>query len=328
MRWVRRNRHFLASGQEKPVNCGNYPVNYHYIDEVTEMKLGTFRRTDRQFVGLVREDRVFELKQVVKLDPEIEAEAYTDLRRLMQKIGWDDLQQALQQAKLYSGYRLDELETLAPVTTPGKIICIGLNYRDHAAETQMQLPAEPVFFSKFNTAIIGPGQAISIPSVTRQVDYEAELAIIIGKRGKAVPVEQAGDLIAGYTVFNDVSARDLQFRDGGQWIKGKSLDTFAPIGPYLVTTDEVPDPDNLTIRLWVNGQLLQDSNTGQMIFSLPMLVSYLSQLVTLEPGDLIATGTPPGVGYTRKPPVFLKDGDQVTIAIEGVGRLSNPVIER
>jgi 2-keto-4-pentenoate hydratase/2-oxohepta-3-ene-1,7-dioic acid hydratase in catechol pathway len=291
------------------------------------MKLGTFRQAGRQFVGIVREDRVFELERAVQLNASLEPGVLTDLRRLMQETGWETLIKALSQAELTGGYPLAELETLAPVTTPGKVICIGLNYVDHAAETQMKLPEEPVFFSKFNTSIVGPGQAIVIPPVTRQVDYEAELAIIIGKPGKAVTVEQAGDLIAGYTVFNDVSARDLQFRGGGQWIKGKALDTFAPVGPYLVTADAIPDPQNRAIKLWLNGQLMQSSNTSSMIFSIPTLVSYLSQLVTLEPGDLIATGTPPGVGYTRKPPVFLKSGDEVTIEIEGVGRLSNPVVE-
>jgi 2-keto-4-pentenoate hydratase/2-oxohepta-3-ene-1,7-dioic acid hydratase in catechol pathway len=292
------------------------------------MKLGTFRQAGRRFIGMVREDRVYELEQVVKLNTPLEPGVFTDLRCLMQKTDWEELKQALQKAELNGGYSLAEVETLAPVTTPGKVICIGLNYRDHAAETQMKLPGEPVFFSKFSTSVVGPGQPIVIPPVTRQVDYEAELAIVIGKRGKAVPVERAGDLIAGYMVFNDVSARDLQFRDGGQWIKGKGLDTFAPTGPYLVTADEVPDPHRLAIQLWVNGQLLQNSNTSHMIFSIPTLVSYLSQLVTLEPGDLIATGTPPGVGYTRKPPVFLKSGDEVTIEIEAVGRLSNPVVEK
>jgi 2-keto-4-pentenoate hydratase/2-oxohepta-3-ene-1,7-dioic acid hydratase in catechol pathway len=292
------------------------------------MKLGTFRQDGRQFVGLVREDRVFALEGAVKFSGPLGPEAFTDLRRLMREIDWETLQQVLPKTQWHDSFKLSELETLAPVTNPGKIICIGLNYRDHAAESQMKLPEEPVFFNKFNTSIIGPGQAIVIPPVTKQVDYEAELAVVIGKRGKAVPVGEAGDLIAGYTVFNDVSARDLQFRDGCQWVKGKALDTFAPHGPYLVSADEISDPHHLAIKLWLNGNLMQDSNTSQMIFSLPRLVSYLSQLVTLEPGDLIATGTPPGVGFARKPPVFLKAGDEVTIEIAGVGRLSNPVVEK
>jgi 2-keto-4-pentenoate hydratase/2-oxohepta-3-ene-1,7-dioic acid hydratase in catechol pathway len=290
------------------------------------MKLGTFRQAGRQFVGVVQGKRIFELKQALATTGPVAPEVFADLRCVLQKVGWRKLKDALRIAEFNKGFDLGELETLAPVTNPGKVICIGLNYVDHAAEIQMKLPEEPVFFSKFSTSIVGPGQAIVIPKVTQQVDYEAELAIIIGASGKAVPLERALDLVAGYTVFNDVSARDLQFRAGGQWVKGKGLDTFAPIGPYLVTADEIPDPQNLAIKLWVNGQLRQNSNTSRMIFAIPTLVSYLSQLVTLEPGDVIATGTPPGVGYTRKPPVFLQGGDEVAIEIEGVGRLSNPVV--
>ncbi|HYH04488.1 MAG TPA: fumarylacetoacetate hydrolase family protein, partial [Bacillota bacterium] len=179
-------------------------------------------------------------------------------------------------------------------------------------------------FNKFATSVTGPGQPIVLPEISTQVDYEAELAVVIGKTGKAVSEDQAMELVAGYTVFNDVSARDLQFRDG-QWVKGKALDTFAPTGPYLITADQIANPHQLAIRLWLNGQLMQSGNTGQLIFKIPALISYLSQFFTLEPGDIIATGTPPGVGFARKPPVFLKAGDEVVIEIDKVGRLCNPV---
>jgi 2,4-diketo-3-deoxy-L-fuconate hydrolase len=298
------------------------PKNY----EVMRMKLGTFRRAGRQFVGIVKDERVFELEPAVKFAGPAGAEVFTDLGRVLKKIGWEELKNIVKKADFSGGVALAELETIAPVTDPGKVICIGLNYKDHAAESQMKLPEEPVFFNKFSTSVIGPGQAIVIPPVTRQVDYEAELAVVVGKSAKMIPVEHALDYIAGYTVFNDVSARDLQFRDGRQWVKGKALDTFAPIGPFLVDAAEIADPQNLKISLWLNGQLMQSSNTGRMIFTVATLVSYLSQLFTLEPGDLIATGTPPGVGFARKPPVFLKAGDEVKIEIEGVGTLSNPVV--
>jgi 2-keto-4-pentenoate hydratase/2-oxohepta-3-ene-1,7-dioic acid hydratase in catechol pathway len=291
------------------------------------LKLGTFRQAGRQFVGVVRGEHVFELEWAVKCARPAVPEVFTDLSRVFKEIDWEEIKQAVQKANFDRGFKLTELEILAPVTNPGKVICIGLNYVDHAKESQMKLPEEPVFFNKFSTSIVGPGQAIVIPPLTRQVDYEAELAVVIGKSGKAIPVERALDYVAGYTVFNDVSARDLQFRDGGQWVKGKALDTFAPTGPFLVSPAEIADPQNLAVNLWLNGQLMQSSNTRQMIFSVATLISYLSQLFTLEPGDLIATGTPPGVGFARKPPVFLKAGDEVTIEIDEVGRLSNPVVK-
>jgi acylpyruvate hydrolase len=213
----------------------------------------------------------------------------------------------------------------APVPRPGKIVCIGLNYRDHAAESNMAVPASPVTFSKYVTSVVGPGQAIRLPAASRQVDYEAELAVVIGRRAKHVPVERAFDHVLGYMNLNDVSARDLQFADG-QWQRGKSCDTFAPMGPCIVTREAAGNPHALRIRCRVNGQTLQDSNTNQLIFGVDEVVSFLSQTITLEPGDVIATGTPPGVGFARKPPVFLKPGDVVEIEVEGLGVLSNPVV--
>ena len=214
---------------------------------------------------------------------------------------------------------------LAPVPRPGKLVCIGLNYRDHAAESNMPIPERPVVFSKFATAVIGPGEPVVLPPTSMQVDYEAELAVVIGRRAKNVSASRALDYVLGYTAFNDVSARDFQFADG-QWQRGKSCDTFAPMGPKIVTSDAVPNPHKLAIKLTLNGQVMQDSNTDQLIFGVPELIEFLSQTITLEPGDVIATGTPPGVGFARKPPVFLHPGDEMEVDIEGVGKLNTPVI--
>jgi 2-keto-4-pentenoate hydratase/2-oxohepta-3-ene-1,7-dioic acid hydratase in catechol pathway len=213
----------------------------------------------------------------------------------------------------------------APVPRPGKLICIGLNYRDHAAESKMPIPESPVIFSKFSTCVIAPGEPVIIPATSKQVDYEAEMAVVIGRRAKNVKATQALDYVLGYTAFNDVSARDFQFADG-QWQRGKSCDTFAPMGQTIVTKDTIPDPHKLSIKLVLNGQTMQDSNTDQLIFGVPELIEFLSQSITLEPGDVIATGTPPGVGFARNPPVFLKPGDQMEVLIEGIGGLGNPVV--
>lgn len=212
----------------------------------------------------------------------------------------------------------------APVPRPAKLICIGLNYRDHAAESNMPIPERPVVFSKFSTAVIAPGEAVVVPATSQQVDYEAELAVVIGRRAKNVSRDQAYHYVLGYTAFNDVSARDFQFADG-QWQRGKSCDTFAPMGQTIVTKDLISDPHKLSIKLILNGQTMQDSNTDQLIFGVPELIEFLSETITLEPGDVIATGTPPGVGFARKPPVFLKPGDEMIVEIEGIGGLNNPV---
>lgn len=213
----------------------------------------------------------------------------------------------------------------APVPRPGKLICIGLNYRDHAKESKMTLPEKPVVFSKFSSAVIAPGEPVVIPGASQQIDYEAELAVVIGRRAKQVSADRAYDYVLGYTAFNDVSARDFQFSDG-QWQRGKSCDTFAPMGQTIVTTDVITDPHKLAIKLKLNGELMQDSNTDQLIFGVPRLIEFISQTITLEPGDVIATGTPAGVGFARKPPVFLKPGDEMEVLIEGMGGLGNPVI--
>jgi 2-keto-4-pentenoate hydratase/2-oxohepta-3-ene-1,7-dioic acid hydratase in catechol pathway len=220
---------------------------------------------------------------------------------------------------------LADAQLLSPVPRPGKVICIGLNYRDHAAESKMPVPESPITFSKYVTSVTHPSSPVFLPRVSQKVDYEAELAVVIGRRAKHVARAEAFEYVLGYTNFNDVSARDFQFADG-QWQRGKSCDTFAPIGPAIVTVDDVPDPHRLRIQLRLNGETMQDSTTAQLIFGVDQLISFLSETVTLEPGDIIATGTPPGVGFARKPPVFLKPGDLMEVEVEGLGVLSNPVL--
>jgi 2-keto-4-pentenoate hydratase/2-oxohepta-3-ene-1,7-dioic acid hydratase in catechol pathway len=220
---------------------------------------------------------------------------------------------------------LADIRLLAPVPRPGKLICIGLNYKDHAAESKMPLPISPVTFSKYTTAVTHPASPVYLPAISQQVDYEAELAVVIGRRAKHVPRGRAYEYVLGYTNLNDVSARDLQFADK-QWQRGKSCDSFAPMGPAIVTADEIPDPHMLRIRLRLNGEVMQDSSTTQLIFGVDQLIAFLSETVTLEPGDVIATGTPSGVGFARQPPVFLKPGDIMEVEVEGLGILSNPVL--
>jgi acylpyruvate hydrolase len=214
---------------------------------------------------------------------------------------------------------------LAPIPKPGKITCVGMNYADHAREQGHEPPKSPIFFLKSSNTICGPGDPIHLPSNSSQVDYEAEFAVVIGKKGNRIPEEKAYDYVAGYMILHDVSARDLQFSDG-QWYRGKSCDTFAPTGPWIVTRDEIKDPHSLRISLTLNGETMQDSNTSNLIFSVPYLISYLSQSATWEVGDLISTGTPPGVGVFRKPPVFLKSGDTASVTVEGLGTLTNSVV--
>ena len=213
----------------------------------------------------------------------------------------------------------------APIAHPQKITCVGLNYADHAREGGVEPPPEPVFFLKSHNTICGPGDPIQLPPNSKHVDYEAEFAVVIGKRGSRITEAEAHKYIAGYTILHDVSARDMQFSDK-QWYRGKSCDTFAPTGPWIVTPDEIPDPHNLRISLTLNGETLQDSNTSNLIFKIPFLISFLSQSVTWEVGDLISTGTPHGVGFARKPPVWLKAGDTVSVTVEGFGTLTNPVV--
>ena len=223
-------------------------------------------------------------------------------------------------------YREEQIRRRAPIPTPGKIVCIGLNYRDHAAESNMPIPQEPVVFCKYASSVIGPGDAIVLPPDSEEVDYEAELVFVMGKSGRNIPAAEALSYVAGYACGHDVSARDYQIRRGGsQWSIGKTWDTFAPMGPVLVTADEGLDPHNLPIRCVLNGEVMQNSNTSQFIFGVPEVIAYLSRVMTLEIGDVIFTGTPPGVGFARKPPVFMKAGDVVEILIDGIGTLRNTV---
>ncbi len=221
--------------------------------------------------------------------------------------------------------RVEDARLTAPIPRPPKIICVGLNYRDHAAEAGLEIPDVPTIFSKFPTAVIGPDEPIVLPRVSTKPDYEAELAFVIGRGGRHIPGDRWREHVFGYTCFNDVSARDFQMATT-QWVIGKSFDTFAPMGPWLVTADEIPDPHALDIRLTLGGEVMQSSNTRHLIFKIPELIEHLSAVFTLEPGDVISTGTAAGVGFARRPPRFLKPGDRVTVRIEGIGELSNPVV--
>ena len=213
----------------------------------------------------------------------------------------------------------------APIPRPPKIVCIGLNYRDHAEETKMAIPEVPTVFSKYATSVTGHGHPIVLPKNSTQPDYEAELAVVVGSGGRHIPESRWRDHVFGYTILNDVSARDFQMATS-QWMMGKTFDTFAPIGPAIVTADEIEDPHSLDISLTLNGQVMQNSNTRNLIFDVPKLIAYLSSVFTLEPGDVISTGTPAGVGFARKPPVYLKPGDEVVVEVQGLGQLRNPVI--
>ena len=210
------------------------------------------------------------------------------------------------------------------ITRPGKIVCVGLNYRDHAEEGGLDLPTAPLLFAKWPNTLIGDGEPIVVPPEATQVDYEAELGVVIGSTARRVSEAAALDHVEGYICLNDVTARDMQFGDG-QWTRGKSLDTFCPVGPRLVPREEIADPQKLAIRCILNGEAMQDSSTDQMIFSVAEIIAYVSQIITLEAGDLIATGTPAGVGVFKDPKVLLKDGDEVSIEIEDLGTLTNPV---
>lgn len=222
-------------------------------------------------------------------------------------------------------FQRSEVKLGAPVKNPLRIICLSHNYHDFIRETGVPVPPEPRIFAKYNNALCGPDDPIIYPKMTKQLGYEAELAFVIGKKGRNVPLEKAMEYVAGYMIFNDVSASDLTALDK-QVIRGKTFDNFAPCGPYLVSRDEIPDPGNLDIKLWVNGRLLQDSNTRELVYNVPTLVSFLSRIFTLEPGDIVATGTPGGLAKDRKPPTFMQVGDVCTIEISGLGVLSNKIV--
>jgi 2-keto-4-pentenoate hydratase/2-oxohepta-3-ene-1,7-dioic acid hydratase in catechol pathway len=280
------------------------------------MRLITFRRADGQAgPGVVVDGRVIPLAEIGYGDMLAVVAAGDRARAEIQR--WIDRGPA--------SIALDAVELLAPIPRPPKLICIGLNYRDHAAETGMEIPKRPTIFSKFSSAITGPGSPIVLPRNSTQPDYEAEFAFIIGPGGRHIASSDWDKHVFGYTIVNDVSARDFQMATS-QWMVGKTFDTFAPMGPHIVTADEIGDPHALDISLRVNGEVLQKSNTRELIFKIPELVAYLSSVMTLEPGDVVSTGTPSGVGFARKPPRYLRAGDEVTITVEGVGELRNPVI--
>jgi len=290
------------------------------------MKLVSFSDTRTSSFGILEGARVVCLPTLAKVvgqqvpsSPEIliEEGSYGRAETLLQNSTRRELETAT--------YPVSQLRLLAPIRKPPKIICLGLNYKDHAEEQGKTPPDEPVIFMKPSTAIIGTGENIVKPDFVKQLDYEAELAIVIGKGAKNISIEEAKSCIFGYTILNDVSARDIQFKDR-QWTRGKSFDTFAPTGPCITTTAQLKNPTNLRIRTWVNKQLRQDSTTRNMTFNVFEIVRHLSRVMTLEPCDIIATGTPAGVGFAMKPqPKFLQDGDVVTIEIEGVGILRNQV---
>ena len=221
-------------------------------------------------------------------------------------------------------YDLAAVKLLAPIPRPPKFICVGMNYRDHAREAGVEIPSVPTIFSKFSNVVIGPGAPIVLPKNSTRPDYEAEFAFVIGPGGRHISAARALDHVFGYTIVNDVSARDHQTTTS-QWLISKSFDTFAPMGPWIVTRDEIADPHALDLQLEIGGEVLQHSNTRELVFGVPALIEYISSVVTLEPGDIVATGTPAGVGFARKPPRYLRPGDEVAIRIQGIGELRNPV---
>ena len=299
------------------------------------MKLVTYEARDKVSIGLYRGGIIYDLNKSYESVFEERGGFPKDMLSLIE-CGEDSLERVRQLDKSLgewgdklkaAGYTYGEAEVhlLAPVPRPKKnIVCLGVNYAEHAEETGHELPRFPVFFTKPPTVIIGPYDLIHLPTCSSQIDYEGELAFVFGKKGKNIGREAALDYVAGHTVMNDVTARDLQ-SNHHQWFKGKGLDTFGPMGPYFVTKEEVPDPHGLRLRTWLNGKIMQDSTTRNMIFKIPALISSLSMDMTVEPGDIVSTGTPSGVGHSRKPPVYLKAGDLVEVEVEGVGVLRNKV---
>jgi 2-keto-4-pentenoate hydratase/2-oxohepta-3-ene-1,7-dioic acid hydratase in catechol pathway len=267
--------------------------------------------------GVVKEGRVYGLQPA----------GFGDLIDVL-KGGWgaraviDSYMQTLPEG---AGLPLERAVLMAPIARPPKLICVGLNYRDHAAEAQMDIPTTPTIFSKFSNAITGPGSPVVLPKNSSKPDYEAELAVVIGKGGRHVPKEFWHRHVYGYMCLNDVSARDFQLATS-QWLMGKTFDTFAPTGPWITTADEIADPHALGISLELNGEVMQSSNTSEMIFKIPELIAFLSSVFTLEAGDIITTGTPAGVGFGKKPPRWLKAGDEMVVKIDGLGELRNPVV--
>ena len=283
------------------------------------MRLCSYRDGLGERLGVVSEDRVLSASDLLSAGPRTIGELLAGDDRALGALGG-----AIDVDRIARyGRPLSEIELLAPVPRPGKIVAIGRNYPEHAAEEGATPPVAPLIFAKLPTSVIGHGDEIRWdPAMTSQVDYEAELAVVIGRRARRVSEAEALGYVLGYTCLNDVSARDLQLGDG-QWVRGKSLDTFCPMGPLVVTSDDIPDPGDLAISCTVNGESLQAARTSEMFFSVAAIISHASQAFTLEPGDVIATGTPAGVGIFRRPPRFLTDGDVVTVTVEHIGALTN-----
>lgn len=283
------------------------------------MKIVSYRIGDEVDYGIVLDDKLVRRNALcVKLPDNI-------IDFIAERTFVDVLKKDLQKFQVYAE-PLDKFRLLPPIPNPGKIICLGLNYIDHAEEQGVKPPAEPIIFFKPRTSLTGPYDDIVYPKIVKQLDYEGELVVIIGKRGKNIREEDAMDYVFGYTIMNDVSARDIQFGDK-QWTRGKSFDTFAPCGPWIVTKDEIPDPHRLKILTKVNNELRQNSSTANMVFKIPRIVSSMSMVMTLEPGDMISTGTPAGVGYFMKPePKLLSVGDVVEVSIESIGTIRNRVV--
>ncbi|MCC7491324.1 MAG: fumarylacetoacetate hydrolase family protein [Fimbriimonadaceae bacterium] len=302
------------------------------------MKLATFSAAGRTRLGALRGDRWIDLNAAAQLAADAPQTVADSLRELLAG-GEPALARAAAALAAVDAadppalagvaFRRDEITLLPPIPDPSKILAIGQNYRDPCAEQNVPVPEALALFAKYPSALVGDGQPIRLPPValTQQVDYEAELAFVIGRGGCNIPLDEAYEHVAGYTICHDVSARDVQFGDGGkQWVHGKSFDTFCPLGPVLVTRDELPDPHTLDISLEINGECLQRSNTHNLVFTVPFLVSELSRSLTLCPGDIVTTGTPGGVGFFRQPQRFLRPGDEVIVRIAGIGELRNPVI--
>jgi acylpyruvate hydrolase len=305
------------------------------------MKLVTYRLHGRPRLGALAGDRVVDLQSAYQAalresaDTDelavAELRVPSDLAGLLRggRTSLGAARYALEFAEAQAPEKLssplDSVALLAPIQRPGKVVCVGLNYRSHLQEIGEPVPRFPILFHKAATSLIGNEQAIVLPRISRQVDYEGELAIVIGKQGRYIPEADALAYVAGYTCANDVSAHDIEFRTS-QWTSGKMIDTFCPLGPVMLTADEVADPNHLHLRTLLNGNVVQDCCTSDMHFTVRFLISYISSLATLEPGDLILTGTPAGIGCNRQPPVFLKPGDQVSVEINGIGKLTNPVI--
>lgn len=287
-------------------------------DGVAVVRLISVRSPEGERVGVAVDDRWASVEDLVPSGPPTIMDLLTDAGGSLSAV-----RAAAAEADVQGWREIADAELLAPLPRPGKVVAIGRNYREHAAEEGAEPPPAPLIFAKWPSSVVGHGAEILWdPELTGQVDYEAELAVVIGRRARRVSRADALDHVLGYTCLNDVSARDLQFGDG-QWVRGKSLDTFCPIGPAIVTADEIADPQGLAIRCLVNDEVLQESNTSEMFFSVAEIVSHCSQAFTLDPGDVIATGTPSGVGAFRSPPRFLGDGDRVVVEIDGVGRLEN-----